>query len=279
MPQIKHRAFLKWAGGKYSLVDKINEQLPKTKVLVEPFVGAGSIFLNTKHDYYYLNDINADLINLYKLLQTDSGTYIDSAKKYFSPQYNHEDKFYSLRQQFNESEDIKERSVLFLYLNRHCYNGLCRYNQSGLFNVPFGRYKAPYFPEKELRVFATKSQSATFSCLSFSEFMENAPTDSAIYCDPPYAPVSDTAYFTSYTKQGFGMDEQRQLAQLAAQINTEKGNFVMISNHDTEFTQEIYKDARKIQLSVSRSISQKGDARNKVSELLAIYKKGRGNKK
>lgn len=275
MPQNKHRAFLKWAGGKFSLIEKINQEFPKAKVLVEPFVGAGSVFLNTKFEHYYLNDINADLINLYQLLQRDAETFIESAREYFCPQYNQEDKFYSLRQRFNDSKDIVERSLLFLYLNRHCYNGLCRYNQSGKFNVPFGRYKAPYFPEKELRIFAQKSDRATFSCVSFSEIMKNAPVEAAIYCDPPYAPVSDTAYFTSYAKQGFGLDEQQQLADLAVQINTKQGNFVMISNHDTELTRTIYSGAKIIELSVARFISQKGDARKKVSELLAVYKKRR----
>lgn len=272
MPHPKHRAFLKWAGGKYSLVEKINKELPKSKILVEPFVGAGSVFLNSDFEHYFLNDINQDLIQLYLLLQQDVEVFIRASKFYFTPEYNQEKRFYELRDKFNSSDDIFERSLLFLYLNRHCYNGLCRYNQSGKFNVPFGRYKKPYFPEKELRMFAEKAQRATFTNVSFREAMLAAPQDAAIYCDPPYAPVSDTAYFTSYAKQGFGLDEQKELADLALQINREKGQFVMISNHNTKFTREIYKPAEKRRISVSRFISQKGDARNKVSELFAIYK-------
>jgi DNA adenine methylase len=276
MLQLKHRAFLKWAGGKYSLVDEINKHFPKkTKTLVEPFVGAGSVFLNSNFDHYILNDINEDLINLYKQLQDDVELFIESARGYFSSEYNEESSFYELRERFNKSEDIFERSVLFLYLNRHCYNGLCRYNQSGKYNVPFGRYKKPYFPEKEIRTFAEKAQKATFTSLPFQDAMLSATSDSAIYCDPPYVPVSETAYFTSYAKQGFGLEQQKELAELAKQINTEHGTFVMISNHDTKLTQEVYRGAKKVKLSVSRSISQKGDSRKKVSELLAIYKNRR----
>lgn len=271
MPQSKHRAFLKWAGGKYSLIEKINKELPKAKVLVEPFVGAGSVFLNSEFEAYHLNDINEDLINLYKILQTDSTHFITEAEPYFTPQFNQEAVFYQQRERFNDSTDPFERSVLFLYLNRHGYNGLCRYNLSGKFNVPFGRYKAPYFPKKELQHFAQKAARATFTCLPFQQVMLQSPEDSVIYCDPPYAPVSETAYFTSYAKQGFSLDLQEELAELALHVSEKLGRFVLVSNHDTPFTRRIYKPAKLRKLSVARFISQNGDNRKKVAELLAVY--------
>lgn len=272
MSDVKHRAFLKWAGGKFSLVDKISQQLPKTKILAEPFVGAGSVFLNTDHEQYLLNDINADLINLFKILQQDPTNLIAEARAYFKPEFNEESQFYALRERFNKCEDVAERSVLFLYLNRHCYNGLCRYNKSGGFNVPFGRYKKPYFPETELKTFAQKAQRAVFTSLPFDQFMANVSDEAAIYCDPPYAPVSDTAYFTSYAKQGFDPEQQELLASLAKEINQERGIFVMISNHDTEYTRKIYQGAEIEEVWASRFISQNVENRNKVSELFAIYK-------
>ena len=142
----KSRAFLKWAGGKYGLVDTIRRHLPDSELLIEPFVGAGSVFLNTDYPSYQLNDINADLIALYRLLKSRHQHYIADARALFTTQHNQKDAYLSLRQQFNHSTDPYERSVLFLYLNRHGYNGLCRYNLSGKFNVPFGSYKKPYFP-------------------------------------------------------------------------------------------------------------------------------------
>ena len=275
MPQQKHRAFLKWAGGKYSLTDTINKELPKAKTLLEPFVGAGSVFLNTDFEHYLLNDINSDLISLYKLLQTDVEPYIKEARSFFSAEFNDPERYYQIRERFNQSSDAFERSVLFLYMNRHGYNGLCRYNQSGKFNVPFGRYKAPYFPEKELRIFAEKSQKATFTCQPFAEVMSQVEGDVAVYCDPPYAPVSEAAHFTAYAKQGFDLRQQQHLAEVALEINQTRGVFVMISNHNTPFTRDIYQDAKLKKLSVARFISQKRDGRKKVSELFAIYRKPR----
>ena len=193
----KTRAFLKWAGGKYSLVDEITARLPEAETLVEPFVGAGSVFLNTDYSHYVLNDINADLINLYKELKHAPDEFISDAKKLFVDLNNYSDAYYQYRVQFNASQDAYERAVLFLYLNRHGYNGLCRYNLKGIFNVPFGKYKKPYFPEKELYFFAEKSQKATFTCKGYADVFNDLPRSSVVYCDPPYVPHSKTASFTA----------------------------------------------------------------------------------
>ncbi|EBW1656338.1 Dam family site-specific DNA-(adenine-N6)-methyltransferase, partial [Salmonella enterica subsp. enterica serovar Typhimurium] len=146
----KKRAFLKWAGGKYPLVDDIKRHLPEGNCLIEPFMGAGSVFLNTEYDSYILADINSDLIHLYNTVKQHPEKFMKDARLLFTPQMNIAEEFYELRQEFNLSTDPYQRSVLFLYLNRHCYNGLCRYNSKGEYNVPFGRYKKPYFPETEL---------------------------------------------------------------------------------------------------------------------------------
>lgn len=267
----KQRAFLKWAGGKYNIVENIGALLPKKKILVEPFVGAGSVFLNTDFDEYVLNDINPDLINLYRILQTQSEKYIQQAIKHFTPETNHSDYYYDIREKFNNSQDKMSRSIWFLYLNRFGYNGLCRYNRSGGFNVPFGRYKRPYFPEAELRAFARKSKRATFSCEPFEEVFSAAHKDVVLYCDPPYAPISQTANFTTYAKRGFGLEQQKTLAELSAKAAKEHNIKVLISNHDTSFTRDIYQNAKIRPLKVSRFISQKGHTRKKVKELIAIY--------
>ena len=268
---LKHRAFLKWAGGKYKLTDELRDCFPESKTLIEPFIGAGSVFLNTHFESYILNDINADLIALYQHLRDKPEIYIRETRAYFSDANNQPDNYYAIRAEFNQETDSFRRSVLFLYLNRFGYNGLCRYNQSGGFNVPFGRYVKPYFPEKELYFFAEKSQKAVFSCLPFQQVMRQAKKGQLIYCDPPYAPISTTANFTSYAKGGFGLEEQKELAKLAEKVSRRKKLTVVISNHDTQFTRELYKAAELRLLKVSRSISQKGGSRKKVSELLAIY--------
>jgi DNA adenine methylase len=271
MKKIKHRAFLKWAGGKYGIVEQIASRLPQASTLVEPFVGAGSVFLNTDYKHYILNDINTDLISLYRILQSDSERYIAAARPFFTAEFNQAEKYYTLRQQFNQSTDSFERAVLFLYLNRFGYNGLCRYNKSGIFNVPFGRYKKPYFPEKEIQHFAQKAQTAEFTCVSFEECMNSVPESATVYCDPPYAPISATAYFTSYAKNGFNLEYQTRLAIAAKTLRAEQGNRVLISNHDTPFTREIYQGADIKTLQVARFISTNGQTRTKVSELLALY--------
>lgn len=268
----KNRAFLKWAGGKYSLVEAISERLPSGKRLIEPFVGAGSVFLNSHYDEYLLSDINLDLVNLYQYVQTDVDGYIEAARKWFAPEFNDAERYYETRARFNETTDIKERSVLFLYLNRHGYNGLCRYNKKGGFNVPFGRYKKPYFPEKELRHFAEKSKNATFVCESYEETFARAKQGDVIYCDPPYVPLTKTASFTAYAGNSFNLDDQALLAKTARLTAKEKKIHVLISNHDTPWTQEIYHGAKLSPLKVSRTISQKGNGRKKVGELMALYK-------
>ena len=268
----KSRAFLKWAGGKYNLVDAISLQLPKAPLLVEPFVGAGSVFLNTDYPEYLLNDINADLIHLYQLLQTQPARFIADARSLFVQSSNEKSSYLSFREQFNQSTDSYQRSLLFLYLNRHGYNGLCRYNSSGKFNVPFGSYKKPYFPEAELWFFAEKAQKAEFTCLSYPELFARLPAPpTVIYCDPPYVPLSKTASFTSYAKNSFTFDDQAELANLAEAAQA-AGHTVVISNHDTPLTRKIYSGAELDSIQVGRSISQKGSSRGKVAELFAIYR-------
>ncbi|WP_102794253.1 Dam family site-specific DNA-(adenine-N6)-methyltransferase [Bowmanella denitrificans] len=271
MDNKKCRAFLKWAGGKYALVNEIRSRLPDGQRLIEPFVGAGSVFLNTHYTEYLLNDINPDLINLYKVLQQTPDQYIQDAREFFRASGNQSETYYQLRDEFNQSDDSYYRSLLFLYLNRHGYNGLCRYNLSGKFNVPFGRYKQPYFPETELRFFAAKAQYATFVCMPFAEVFALASEGDVIYCDPPYAPISRTANFTSYAGSGFPVAEQRSLAQHAIQTMQSSSVPVLISNHDTELTREIYAQASLSELKVGRYISQKGHKRKKVDELLALF--------
>jgi len=267
----KVRPFLKWLGGKYRIVEKITDVLPKGRKLIEPFVGSGAVFLNTNYDQYLLNDANTDLITLYQSLQERGAAFIEACRLLFVPKNNTERQYYHFRAQFNSSRDPIERSVLFLYLNRHGYNGLCRYNaKRGEFNVPFGRYVRPYFPEQEMYHFYHKSKKVTFSCESFQTILKRARVGSVIYCDPPYVPLSKTARFTAYQSAGFSLHEQRQLAVLSAGLAA-RGVPVLLSNHNNPLTREIYRDAQVIEFEVQRFISCKVTERKPVQELLALY--------
>ncbi|MDO4626113.1 MAG: Dam family site-specific DNA-(adenine-N6)-methyltransferase [Pasteurellaceae bacterium] len=272
--QPKHRSFLKWAGGKFRLVDEINKLLPKKqKCLIEPFVGAGSVFLNSQFERYILSDINPDLINLFNIVKNQVDEYINALKPlFFHPQANTAIYYYAQRERFNQSQDIFERALLFVYLNRFGFNGLCRYNAKNEFNVPFGAYKSHYFPEKELRYFAQKAQNATFICADFTHSFTLAEPDCVIYCDPPYAPLEQDSNFTRYAGNDFSLIHQQQLAELAIQTQQQRRVPVLISNHDTPFTREIYQQAKIKRLKVQRSISQTPAKRAKVAELIAIYR-------
>ncbi|WP_145495607.1 adenine-specific DNA-methyltransferase [Yersinia bercovieri] len=267
----KNRAFLKWAGGKYPLVDDIRRHLPAGDCLIEPFVGAGSVFLNTEYESYILADINSDLINLYNIVKERTDDFVRDARILFTGDFNNSDSFYLLRQEFNSSSDTYRRALLFLYLNRHCYNGLCRYNLSGEFNVPFGRYKKPYFPEAELYWFAEKSQHAVFVCEHYQETLLKAVQGAVVYCDPPYAPLSATANFTAYHTNNFGIADQQNLARLAYQLSAQSQIPVLISNHDTELTRDWYHQASLHVVKARRTISRNILGRSKVNELLALY--------
>lgn len=265
-----NRPILKWPGGKFRLLDKIITMLPKREQLIEPFVGSGVVFLNTEYEYYRLSDCNQDLITLYLQLQSHGQDFIQYAKKYFTAKHNQPERYYAIREKFNACRKPEQRAALFLYLNRHGFNGLCRYNKKGLYNVPYGQYKAPYFPEAEMRLFAQKSQRAAFTCVDFTESLSNVTNTSVIYADPPYVPLTDTAYFTQYSGHGFDLAQQQHLAYLAQKLSRE-GVAVLLSNHDTPFTREVYAGARIISIDVLRSISATTKGRKHVKELLALY--------
>lgn len=264
------RPFLKWAGGKYRLIERIKEVLPAGQRLVEPFVGSGAVFLNTDYPEYLLSDVNEDLICLYRTLQTGGVDFVEYCATFFVPEHNAKAPFYEFRTLFNETADTTLKSALFLYLNRHGFNGLCRYNAKGGFNVPFGRYKRPYFPRKEMLFFQQKSQQATFIVEDFETVMISLEPGDVVYCDPPYVPLSETANFTSYSSGKFGIEQQTKLARLAEQL-AQKEIPVIISNHNTPFTKREYQQAAISTFQIQRHISCNGENRKKADELLAVF--------
>lgn len=264
------KPFLKWAGGKAKLTPLIRQQLPSAQRLIEPFVGSAAVSLALEFDEYVLNDSNADLMNVYQILQSDQQDFIDYTQSFFTPENNQETRFYDLREQFNHTENRHEKAALFIYLNRHAFNGLCRYNSKGSFNVPFGRYKSPYFPANEMHEFVQKSNRMILMCGDFQAAFDCVNTDDVIYCDPPYVPLSETATFTAYSQGGFAWQDQvRLLQQVERAAKICRG--VVLSNHDTAQTRELYRNAHIETLQVQRSIAAKGSSRQKVGELLARW--------
>ena len=267
------KPFLKWAGGKYRIVDKILNELPHGIRFVEPFAGSAAVYLNASFKTFLICDINKDLIGLYSTLQKEGNDFIQYCKSFFVPENNTKDKFYELREQFNIAQDVQTRAALLLYLNRHAFNGLVRYNSKGAFNVPFGQYKQPYFPLDELKAFKhkTKSTHTEFVVKDFREIFSELKQGDVVYCDPPYVPLSATASFTTYAGNVFNESDQQILAQLASQAWAQ-GIPVILSNHDTTETRKLYSSATIRSFTVQRFISCNGNNRNAAPEILAIYR-------
>lgn len=271
------RPFIKWAGGKTRVLPDLLPLLPKGDCLIEPFVGGASVFLNTDYSHYVLADINGDLIALYQDAKDDPCTLISHAATLFR-NGNSAQAYEENRRRYNSSVTYPfgiARSALFLYLNRHCFNGLCRYNRNGEFNVPFGRYKKVYFPEVEIRLFATKARDTktVFLDAHFSQTLKyQAKAGRVIYCDPPYLPASDTSNFTQYHYGSFTTDNHQQLANELLVANRKTGCAVVISNSDTLATREIYQNYQFQEISVSRSVSANGAKRQKAAEVIGVLK-------
>lgn len=269
-----NKPFLKWAGNKYKILSHILPLIGECHQYIEPFAGSMSVALNISSKNYVLNDINEDLIELYKMIVHDDN-FIHECEKLFQNS-NDETVYYDYRNRYNQTENIQEKSALFIYLNRHCFNGLVRYNKKKEFNVPFGKYKSPYFPKVEMenfRNFIRNCNSVQFTSYDFENELlyQNVNENTYVYFDPPYVPLSATSNFTAYSCDGFNDDDQIRLRDLALELLS-KDATIIISNHDVERARELYESATKIiSIDVNRSISANKDSRGKVKELIAIY--------
>ncbi|SUP70791.1 Dam family site-specific DNA-(adenine-N6)-methyltransferase [Yersinia kristensenii] len=263
------RTVLKWAGSKAGIMAKLRPHLPITARLVEPFAGSCSVMMNTDYPAYLIADANPDLIGLYQVLKERPDEFIHMARSLFITA-NTAEQYYAIRQMFNSSINSCPlfRAVIFFYLNRHCYNGLCRYNQSGKFNTPYGKYKKPYFPEAEIRAFAAKAKRATFICASFEESLDMVQPGDGIYCDPPYLSADSHAdEFTAYHSEKFGYDQHHLLAYKLRGLSA-RGFHVVASNNDNHLVRDLYHDFFKIPVTARRSCGGKADSRKSAEELI-----------
>jgi DNA adenine methylase len=282
-----NKTFLKWAGNKSRVLPHLIPHIGNPKRYCEPFGGSLAVALNTPAEQYILNDVNKDLVAIYQnLVNPNDDKFILYCEELFIPENNTKEAYLELRAHFNQATNSTERARLFVYLNRHCFNGLSRYNIKGGFNVPYGRevknkdtgekeIQSAYFSKKEMmnfRMYFLSKQLVRFTSLSFedSSLYEDLETGDVVYMDPPYVPASDTANFTSYATDGFTSDQQVQLAELAESLAA-KGIRVIVSNHDVPVTIELYKNATIYPIQVTRTIAAKGTSRTKANELIAVY--------
>lgn len=265
------KSFLKWSGGKHRLINQIKQHLPKGEQLIEPFVGSGAVFINTDFNTYLLGDLNSDLMNVYQLLRSDVSAQgvIDKAQSLFRVG-NCAEFYYQIRDEFNHSLmiDAGTRAAMFIYLNRHCFNGLVRYNKSGKYNVPFGKYGSVYFPLAELIAFSKKLRSADLYVGDFDVVIKSATNTDVIYCDPPYLPLSATANFTGYTPSGFSIRDHIRLAKCLIDA-VDRGASVVVSNSYTAEARKIYDHFIQHTVTTRRSVGS-AKTRGNVIEMLAV---------
>ncbi|HCP2037974.1 TPA: Dam family site-specific DNA-(adenine-N6)-methyltransferase [Escherichia coli] len=265
------RSIFKWAGGKFGVLEQIFRYLPEGKRLIEPFVGGGAVFMNAGYQENLLNDVNADLINFYKTLQREAHSLITLAHRFFQD-YNTQEGYLAVRNAFNKQVyDDLHRAAAFLFLNRHCFNGLTRYNQAGEFNVGYGKYKTPYFPLQEMEAFLGAEGRSEFVCGDFAAVIEAAGEGDVIFCDPPYEPLPNTEGFTNYSGHDFKFEEQKRLVSLLTDAHR-RGAKVLITNSGAPNIRELYHDSgfRVEPLFARRSVSCKGDTRGVAHDVLGV---------
>ncbi len=257
---------LKWAGNKTAVMPELIKHLPAGPRLVEPFAGSCAVMMATDYPHYLVADINPDLINLYQVIKEDVNGFINLAERVFS-KFTTEEDYYKCRHYFNTVplEPI-DKAAYFLFLNRHCYRGLCRYNKRGLFNVPYGNYEKPYLPVDEIRAFAEKAVRATFICASYDETLAMLQAGDVVYCDPPY-----DGTFSGYHTAGFADDEQYDLASILERRASE-GHPVIVSNSDTRLIRSLYRNFTLHRISAKRSIGVAAGEGKAADELIAVLK-------
>lgn len=263
-----NKSYLKWAGGKGRILDQLLPVLDKhmKSTFVEPFAGALNVSLNVDTDHVIINDYNKDLINAHQqIVNHDYEAVIDILEGYFDVGY---DAYYELRDEFNSTADMVKKAALFIYLNKFGFNGLCRYNKSGKFNVPIGKSPSKkQSPVKEIiQTREILNGRSTIISGDVNQSLFTKP-NSLVYCDPPYVPVSASNF--NYNADGFGFNKQKELRDFAKQ----SPNTVIISNHWCDITESLYSDADEVILvDAKRTISSKSGTRGKTKECIVIYR-------
>ncbi|MGI6681430.1 MAG: DNA adenine methylase [Bdellovibrionota bacterium] len=261
--------FVKWAGGKRVIIDKLKERVPKSfDRYIEPLVGGGALFFALKPYISIIFDANEELINAYQVIKTNVDGLIDDLKKH----KNTEEYFLYLRgldreQNYKNLSNVKRASRL-IFLNHTCYNGLYRVNLKNQFNVPYGHYKNPsIFSEENLRNVSDLLKGTIIICDDFSRVLEFAKKGDFIYFDPPYLPLNKTSSFTSYTKDKFDLETHIRLKEVCDELDKKEVNF-MVSNSNTAEIHDLYKAYNIEQIYSSRYIGSKGDSRGKIREII-----------
>jgi len=263
---------LKWVGGKRQLLNVIAPLLPGSiTAYCEPFVGGGALLFDLQPKNAYINDINEELIRVYKVIKNDVEPLIAALQKF----KNEEDYFYTVRDwdrnktKYALLPDV-EKAARILYLNKTCYNGLFRVNSAGEFNSPFGNYRSPNIVNAPtLRAVSLYLNTAAvhLTSLDYAEVLKTLPKNTFVYIDPPYDPVSDTSSFTGYSKGGFSRDEQIRLRECCDELH-KKGLKFMLSNSATDFIKKQYAAYHITVVQAKRAVNSDGTKRGEIAEVV-----------
>jgi DNA adenine methylase len=268
MPKAAFRPVLKWAGGKYQLLEAILERLPaRMRTYYEPFAGGAAVFFalagEERFEHAVLGDVNRDLLSVYRALQKDVEGLVDALREH--RERHSEAHFYAVRAA--RPRGLVETAARVIYLNKTGYNGLYRVNRSGQFNVPFGRYKKPnILDEARLRSAHEALKRTEIREGDFEPLVGAARPGDAVYFDPPYLPVSRTSKFTEYAYP-FGIDEHHRLARVFAEL-ARRGVHALLSNSASDEARRLYPGFRVERVQVARSINSNAARRGPVGELL-----------
>lgn len=263
--------FLKWVGGKRQLLSNINQHIPnKISTYYEPFVGGGALFFHNQPKKAVINDLNSELINVYKVIRDYPNELIEDLKTH----KNEADYFYEVRvldrsPEYSDLSDIKKASRV-IFLNKTCYNGLYRVNNAGEFNSPFGRYKNPNIVnEVTIKAVSNYLNNNKIEILNsdYEEVLKNIRKGAFVYFDPPYHPLSKSSNFTGYNQGGFNMYDQIRLRDVCNKLN-EKGIKFLLSNSDAPLIKDIYKDYNIMLVKATRSINSNAKKRGEINEVL-----------
>ena len=266
--------FVKWAGGKRQLLPQIKERMPeKYNSYFEPFVGGGAVIFELLPTNALINDINKALINAYRQICNAPEAFLAAVKQLDEAMWEDGKKYYySLREHYNDklmkAEYDVELAALFVFINKHCFNGLYRVNGKGLFNVPYNNSRRTSVDESIIMEVSRYLQGITIMDGNFEEACEGAGQGDFVFIDSPYAPLNPTS-FESYTKEGFDIESHRRLSNLFEKL-TNRGCYCMLTNHNTELINELYsgKGYRRDVVSVKRMINS--DASKRVGEEIII---------
>lgn len=268
------KPFVKWAGGKRQLLGEILERIPRTyDNYIEPFLGGGAVLFALQPKRALINDINASLIHTYKIIASDPQQFINKIKELDSRIVEGGKEYYYLIRDLYNSKLMREEfdlelAALFVFLNKHCFNGLYRVNAKGLFNVPYNNGKKASIDEEVILEVSKYLKKLTICLGDFEDACKDAKEGDFIFLDSPYAPLNPSS-FESYTKEGFDMESHVRLSKLFDNL-TQKGCYCMLTNHNTEFINDLYgnKGYKMDVVSVKRMINS--DASKRTGEEIII---------